>query len=82
MSVAKIIADLNLDVPSICAGILHDCVEDTTATPEDIRDKFGEEIQHIVEGVTKLGQIPGPRAKNARPRIFARCSWPWRATSA
>jgi len=57
MGVAKIIAGLGLDVPSICAGILHDCVEDTTATPEDLRDKFGEEIQKIVDGVTKLGQI-------------------------
>ncbi len=76
MSVAKIIADLNLDVPSICAGILHDCVEDTTATPEDIRDKFGEEIQRIVEGVTKLGQIPWTtreerQAENFRKMLLA-----------
>ncbi|HEX7509246.1 MAG TPA: HD domain-containing protein, partial [Polyangia bacterium] len=76
MSVAKIIADLNLDVPSICAGILHDCVEDTTATPEDIRDKFGEEIQNIVEGVTKLGQIPWTtreerQAENFRKMLLA-----------
>jgi guanosine-3',5'-bis(diphosphate) 3'-pyrophosphohydrolase len=76
MSVAKIIADLNLDVPSICAGILHDCVEDTTATPEDIRDKFGEEIQYIVEGVTKLGQIPWTtreerQAENFRKMLLA-----------
>jgi GTP pyrophosphokinase len=74
--VAKIIADLNLDVPSICAGILHDCVEDTTATPEDIRDKFGEEIQQIVEGVTKLGQIPWTtreerQAENFRKMLLA-----------
>jgi guanosine-3',5'-bis(diphosphate) 3'-pyrophosphohydrolase len=76
MSVAKIIADFNLDVPSICAGILHDCVEDTTATPEDIRDKFGEEIQRIVEGVTKLGQIPWTtreerQAENFRKMLLA-----------
>jgi GTP pyrophosphokinase len=76
MSVAKIIADLNLDVPSICAGILHDCVEDTSATQEDIRDKFGEEIQHIVEGVTKLGQIPWTtreerQAENFRKMLLA-----------
>ncbi len=76
MSVAKIIADLNLDVPSICAGILHDCVEDTTATPEDIHDRFGEEIQRIVEGVTKLGQIPWTtreerQAENFRKMLLA-----------
>jgi GTP pyrophosphokinase len=76
MGVAKIIADLNLDVPSICAGILHDCVEDTSATSEDIRDKFGEEIQKIVDGVTKLGQIPWTtreerQAENFRKMLLA-----------
>jgi GTP diphosphokinase / guanosine-3',5'-bis(diphosphate) 3'-diphosphatase len=76
MGVSKIIADLNLDVASVCAGILHDCVEDTTATPEDIREKFGEEIQNIVEGVTKLGQIPWTtreerQAENFRKMLLA-----------
>ena len=76
MSVAKIIADLNLDVPSICAGILHDCVEDTTATPQEIHDKFGEDIQRIVDGVTKLGQIPWTtreerQAENFRKMLLA-----------
>jgi guanosine-3',5'-bis(diphosphate) 3'-pyrophosphohydrolase len=76
MGVAKIIADLNLDVPSICAGILHDCVEDTTATSEDISEKFGEEIQKIVDGVTKLGQIPWTtreerQAENFRKMLLA-----------
>jgi guanosine-3',5'-bis(diphosphate) 3'-pyrophosphohydrolase len=76
VGVAKIIADLNLDVPSICAGILHDCVEDTTATSEDIRARFGEEIQKIVDGVTKLGQIPWTtreerQAENFRKMLLA-----------
>ncbi|HEY5282091.1 MAG TPA: bifunctional (p)ppGpp synthetase/guanosine-3',5'-bis(diphosphate) 3'-pyrophosphohydrolase [Polyangia bacterium] len=76
MGVAKIIADLNLDVSSICAGILHDCVEDTTATPEDIREKFGADIQTIVDGVTKLGQIPWTtreerQAENFRKMLLA-----------
>ena len=76
VGVAKIIADLNLDVASICAGILHDCVEDTTATSEDIRAKFGEEIQTIVDGVTKLGQIPWTtreerQAENFRKMLMA-----------
>ncbi len=76
MGVAKIIADLNLDIPSICAGILHDCVEDTTATNEDIRERFGEEIQTIVDGVTKLGQIPWTtreeqQAENFRKMLLA-----------
>jgi GTP diphosphokinase / guanosine-3',5'-bis(diphosphate) 3'-diphosphatase len=76
MGVAKIIADLSLDVPSVCAGILHDCVEDTTATSEDIHDRFGEEIQKIVDGVTKLGQIPWTtreerQAENFRKMLLA-----------
>jgi guanosine-3',5'-bis(diphosphate) 3'-pyrophosphohydrolase len=58
LGVAKIIAELRLDVPSVCAGLLHDCVEDTSATAEDIGRLFGPEIQALVEGVTKLGQIP------------------------
>ena len=57
LGVAKIIAELNLDVASICAGLLHDCVEDTSATSEDIGRLFGTEIQRLVDGVTKLGQI-------------------------
>ncbi|MGD0837318.1 MAG: bifunctional (p)ppGpp synthetase/guanosine-3',5'-bis(diphosphate) 3'-pyrophosphohydrolase, partial [Polyangia bacterium] len=76
MGVARIIADLSLDVPSICAGILHDCVEDTTATSEDIKTRFGEEIQRIVDGVTKLGQIPWTtreerQAENFRKMLLA-----------
>ena len=76
LSVARIIAELKLDVSSVCAGLLHDCVEDTTATPEDIREKFGEEIQNIVEGVTKLGQIPWTtreerQAENFRKMLLA-----------
>jgi GTP pyrophosphokinase len=57
LAVARLIADLRLDVASVCAGLLHDCVEDTSATAEDIGRLFGAEIQMLVEGVTKLGQI-------------------------
>src|SRR4029453_564423 len=57
LGVAKLIADLKLDVPSVCAGLLHDCVEHTSAPPEDIGRLFGPEIQMLVDGVTKLGQI-------------------------
>jgi len=76
VGVAKIIAELNLDVPSICAGMLHDCVEDTTATSDDIHHRFGEEIQKIVDGVTKLGQIPWTtreerQAENFRKMLLA-----------
>src|SRR5262249_13941044 len=58
LGVANVIADLRLDVPSICAGLLHDCVEDTSATTDDITKSFGSEISFLVDGVTKLGKIP------------------------
>jgi GTP pyrophosphokinase len=76
VAVARIIAELRLDVPSVCAGLLHDCVEDTSATAEDIGRLFGSEIQFLVEGVTKLGQIPWTtreerQAENFRKMLLA-----------
>jgi guanosine-3',5'-bis(diphosphate) 3'-pyrophosphohydrolase len=76
IGVAHIISQLRLDVPSICAGLLHDCVEDTSATAEDIGRLFGTEIQFLVEGVTKLGQIPWTtreerQAENFRKMLLA-----------
>jgi len=56
-SVAEIITDLKLDTASICAGLLHDVVEDTLATVDDIKGDFGEEIATLVDGVTKLSKI-------------------------
>jgi len=58
LEVANILADLELDCTSIIAGILHDTIEDTTFTMEELREIFGEEIANIVDGVTKLGRIP------------------------
>src|SRR5262245_40116073 len=76
VGVARIISELKLDVPSVCAGLLHDCVEDTSATAEDIGRLFGTEIQFLVEGVTKLGQIPWTtreerQAENFRKMLLA-----------
>ncbi len=56
-SVAEILIDLGLDTPSVAAAFLHDVVEDTPATDEDILRKFGKEIMTLVEGVTKLDKI-------------------------
>lgn len=58
IEVANILADLELDCTSIIAGLLHDTIEDTTCTFEQIKEKFGDEIAALVEGVTKLGKIP------------------------
>ena len=56
-SVAGIITDLRLDTASVCAGLLHDVVEDTQATIEDVNREFGPEIGSLVDGLTKLNKI-------------------------
>src|SRR5258706_11396297 len=57
LEVAAILTDLKLDVPTIVTALLHDTIEDTLVTYEDIREKFGEEIATLVDGVTKLTQL-------------------------
>lgn len=58
LSVAHILAETELDVESIIAALLHDVVEDTSYSYDDIKSMFGENIAFLVEGVTKLGKIP------------------------
>lgn len=57
LHVARILAGMQLDVPSVVTGLLHDTVEDTLVTLEEIREVFGESIAYLVDGVTKLGKI-------------------------
>ena len=57
LCVAIILADLELDKETIVAGILHDVVEDTVMSNEEIRREFGSEVELLVDGVTKLGQL-------------------------
>jgi guanosine-3',5'-bis(diphosphate) 3'-pyrophosphohydrolase len=76
LSVAGIIAELKLDVPSVCAGLLHDCVEDTSATVEQLEELFGKKIAFLVDGVTKLGKLPWStkeeqQAENFRKMLLA-----------
>ena len=56
-AVAEILIDLGLDTPTVAAAFLHDVVEDTPATEEDILKRFGKEIMTLVDGVTKLDKI-------------------------
>lgn len=57
IAVANILASMELDIETITAGLLHDVVEDTEYTYEDIEREFGKEVADLVDGVTKLGQI-------------------------
>src|SRR5262249_15427475 len=74
--VAKICAELQLDDEAIAAALLHDVVEDTGATVEDVRAEFGDEVATLVEGVTKLTRISfqsreQAQAENYRKMILA-----------
>ncbi len=57
LSVAMILADLEMDKETIVSGILHDVVEDTDISMQEIEDRFGKEIANLVDGVTKLGKL-------------------------
>ncbi len=76
VEVALILSDLGMDDAAIIAAMLHDTIEDTEYTYEDITKEFGEEIAILVEGVTKLGQIPysskeEQQAENLRKMLMA-----------
>ena len=58
LAVAGILTFLKLDVPAIVAGLLHDTLEDTVATQEELEEQFGADVARLVDGVTKIGQIP------------------------
>src|SRR6476469_8320501 len=57
LEVADLLADMRLDVVAIAAGLLHDIVEDTPNTNDKVRELFGEQVAHVVEGVTKLSTL-------------------------
>src|SRR4029079_13741393 len=57
LQVADLLADMKVDVVAVAAGLRHDIVEDTQAPIERIRELFGPDVAHVVEGVTKLGAI-------------------------
>jgi guanosine-3',5'-bis(diphosphate) 3'-pyrophosphohydrolase len=66
LAVAGILADLELDRQTIAAALLHDVVEDTSITSEEVAEQFGEEIARLVEGVTKLTRIPYQSKEDAQ----------------
>ena len=79
LEVAEVLAELKMDATSIAAGLLHDSVEDTPATNEEIAEKFGDQVAHIVEGVTKIDKIQfanreDRQAENVRKMLLAMVS--------
>ena len=76
LAVADTLAEMGFDEPTVAAGLLHDTVEDTKATIEEIDENFGEEVADIVDGVTKISMIPfenkeEAQAENIRKMILA-----------
>src|SRR5580700_2338006 len=76
LSVAVVLAEMKMDPVAVAAGLLHDSVEDTSVTIVDIRKEFGEQVAHIVEGVTKISQIDfasreEQQAENLRKMMLA-----------
>src|SRR5579862_9780797 len=76
LEVALVLADMKMDPVAIAAGLLHDSVEDTSVTVVDIRKEFGEQVAHIVEGVTKISAIDfatreEQQAENLRKMMLA-----------
>ena len=70
LEVADLLADMKLDVVAIAAGLLHDIVEDTQTPIERIRELFGADVAHVVEGVTKLGAIPFSSSEERQAENF------------
>src|SRR5437899_7124991 len=66
LEVAQVLAEMKLDSGAIAAGLLHDAIEDTEATREDIKREFGEQVANIVEGVTKIDNIDVATSKEER----------------
>ena len=80
VAVAEILAHLEMDIPTLAAGLLHDVVEDTTVTQEEMVERFGQEVSDIVDGVTKLSLVsadlfgvqPSGESEPATPDELAR----------
>ena len=70
LEVAALVADMQLDDVAIAASLLHDVVEDTLTTIEHVRDLFGAEVAHVVEGVTKISTIPFSSSEERQAENF------------
>lgn len=66
VEVAKILADLQLDTTTVASGLIHDVVEDTTISVQDVEREFGKEIAAIVDGLTKIAKLPNSGSNQDR----------------
>src|SRR5580658_396301 len=79
LEVAEVLVEMKLDATAIAAALLHDAVEDTPATSQEIAETFGDQVAHIVEGVTKIDKIQfanreDRQAENVRKMLLAMVS--------
>ena len=72
IEVAKIMVELKMDLTTIICGLLHDCIEDSQVTREELREEFSEKVAEIVDGVTKIGEIKYKRTEDQRAENFRR----------
>ena len=70
LEVATVVAEMRLDDVAIAAGLLHDVVEDTLTTIDAVRELFGPEVAHVVEGVTKISTIPFSSSEERQAENF------------
>jgi (p)ppGpp synthase/HD superfamily hydrolase len=82
VEVALILAELHLDTATLKAALLHDTVEDSEVTLDEVRERFGDEVQNSSTASPSTAGSSSSRSRSSRATTCARCSSRWRRTSA
>jgi len=82
IAVAEICADWKLDAQAIMAALLHDVMEDQDVKKEELIERFGAPVAHLVDGLSKLERSNSRARSKRRRKTSARCCWPWPPTCA
>lgn len=80
-SVACILAELGMDTDAICAALLHDVVEDTPTTLEEVEKLFGADVARLIDGVTKISKLLFLQESKDRQKTSEKCLLQWQTTS-